>query len=1581
MSTNCQLSSVNINRETIKSPSQNRVLNIIEKKLSNNEPIPAIEIVKTLVDVGIMQKDGKLISMGIPTGDNRQNTKFDNFSAKSLIELNQYFAINYGAVKPVFDIRGYSNSSKINNQSDTRTSSILPKYTYYVSVDEAQLNSLQRVTTPVVLDEYEASQFKILLANSKSTDAYIKYAQVINPVLATTAAPVVQVEMIKSEAIKASTNSQISVFNNKDSKPLNFSEENTAPTMENFVSQLERLKKAFLEAGVDVTVELDADLDVKGRAISMPDGTKKILLNPLKITEDTAIHEFGHFLVEMLDGDPILDRAFEELKNTELAKSIRDTYPEYSEEDYRKELITTAIGLTGAKIERNKPNLFQRIFNRIIRALAKRLGLGDSLSSVEKLARIMLDNKVKSLNYQGSVKFFEMDSRESRKKESFDNLVTDIKIKLMESLSRIRTQQATEEDNLKNEKAAIRIEELNAALDTVNDVIGLSKFTTYINSLANKAEELIDQVDLEYDENNSTTAQNLELLKKMHTIYSYISDFYGGMDANKSLAQKINNFIQDRIKVLNKQLKPEDRATNAEYKQITAMEETLNKAITKMQRVYNEYRENIIPIQVDVIQNRDEFDEINSQINSVINNITTNKRLIAITKDEEYQEITAEYNKAKKEATTQDEKKELDKKYKDKLLELNVKQMENKKIGRETLIKELRDQAADKSGFSYMFDPLVYSSEAGIQLFALTVKNKIMQANDDTVDTIYKLQDALKKFKESKGSDFNINSFNEELLEVVEYEVADTSSKEVGKKKKMNLLSFVQKYDVNKYYKALKDFEKSLNVKYKIPEDPKDRKAWFEDETKTKDKRAFYKELGAWYKNNGQINKEAMDSLEKLEIDLKAREKSLRQAEAQNNSDLMAKIYADIKDIETLIKRYKITVGNTPDAYIYTKYMYEPSNEYINPKYKALESNKAAFDYYTALLNQFKEDQGTVGTHRLIKNHWDKYSYIAPSILSDGLEKVQRDGAISAAMIEAKDKINFLETDINYGDSINANKENKNKLIPIFYITPTDEKLVTRDMISAIIQFNGMANMYKRKSEIVGSVMAMSHIIETREPLAVNASNNPIVNTFSRMMGRTRYETKNEKSNTFKHLDEWISSIFFGETDMKKAISLGGKQISSSKLVNTLNSYTALNSLAFNFLQAGNQFILDNFRALEEGVSNQFYDTKNLAWAKGIYYSSITDQTGDSLKFAPTSKISQAITMFDALGKNLAIPREIKTGSKALRVLGNTPMALQSGIENETAVTRMLAVLDSFKGKLKDDKGNVIKNEKGEDANLYDLLVLNEKTGRYELDSRLQNAEALKVKVRNRLSGLTKKTNQVTTKFDDAIIQRREYGKMIMLFRRYFVPSLRKHWGHGDVSSFGGGLRRDLELNTISEGMLHSFARYIRDIKANNGNISTVWAMMEPFERENVKRVFLNLGFIAIALFLSYAVFSDDDEEEQGYASQFLGYQSKRFVTELTQFINPIELTKTLFSPMAAVRTYQNGMDLIQHIISQEVPYGLWGDTEGLYYERKTGSHEKGDSKFMAKLEKLFPIVSGLEKSSTPEEAAKWFDLGATSFK
>jgi hypothetical protein len=373
-------------------------------------------------------------------------------------------------------------------------------------------------------------------------------------------------------------------------------------------------------------------------------------------------------------------------------------------------------------------------------------------------------------------------------------------------------------------------------------------------------------------------------------------------------------------------------------------------------------------------------------------------------------------------------------------------------------------------------------------------------------------------------------------------------------------------------------------------------------------------------------------------------------------------------------------------------------------------------------------------------------------------------------------------------------------------------------------------------------------------------------------------------------------------------------------------------------------------------------------------------QLKDFEAFADKTKISQVATMFDALGEASNLANKKRATQKGVRVLSEIPMGAQKLIENEVAMTIMLAVLDSFKGKIKDANGEVIKNDDGSEANVYDLIKLNEKTGRYEFDPRIANPQALKIKIINRLSGLTKKTNQVKNKYDDAVIQRRWWGKQIMLFRRYFVPSLRRYWGHGS-GTLGSGLHRDLELGTVSEGVYHTAFRALKETWKKQGNIVSVIGAMEKFEKENMKRFGMNLAFVVVAMVLGGMLLDDDDDEESTYAQQFVGYQAKRLVTELTQFINPVEFAKTVFSPAAAVRPVQGLLDLLDHIVTEEIPYMVTGDTDGLYYKHASGSNKKGDSKFIAKLEKLIPTVSGIEKSRNPEEAAKWFSLGAGSGK
>lgn len=103
--------------------------------------------------------------------------------------------------------------------------------------------------------------------------------------------------------------------------------------------------------------------------------------------------------------------------------------------------------------------------------------------------------------------------------------------------------------------------------------------------------------------------------------------------------------------------------------------------------------------------------------------------------------------------------------------------------------------------------------------------------------------------------------------------------------------------------------------------------------------------------------------------------------------------------------------------------------------------------------------------------------------------------------------------------------------------------------------------------------------------------------------------------------------------------------------------------------------------------------------------------------------------------------------------------------------------------------------------------------------------------------------------------------------------------------------------------------------------------------------------------------------------------------SELTQFMSVQEFAKLAISPSAGVKPGLRALDLGDHFVTVSIPSFFTGDTSKTTYQRKSGIHEKGDSKLMAKIQALLPIIGGIDKSSDPKAAAKWFDLPAASAK
>ena len=192
------------------------------------------------------------------------------------------------------------------------------------------------------------------------------------------------------------------------------------------------------------------------------------------------------------------------------------------------------------------------------------------------------------------------------------------------------------------------------------------------------------------------------------------------------------------------------------------------------------------------------------------------------------------------------------------------------------------------------------------------------------------------------------------------------------------------------------------------------------------------------------------------------------------------------------------------------------------------------------------------------------------------------------------------------------------------------------------------------------------------------------------------------------------------------------------------------------------------------------------------------------------------------------------TGSKTRQAItGNWGHILQSSAEHHVVLVRMLALMDSYKGKLLDKNGDVILNQDGSEANLYDVLIEN-KSGNLTLDPKVANMTQLEFI--NRLSALTKKTNQIKGDFDRSAIEREWYGKLVTLFRRFFPSGLRRAWGYGS----NRGIHVDTESGFIGGGMYPMLFNFIFDTSQNTLKYRTRFKSLEEYEKKNLIRAAIN---------------------------------------------------------------------------------------------------------------------------------------------
>jgi len=1087
-----------------------------------------------------------------------------------------------------------------------------------------------------------------------------------------------------------------------------------------------------------------------------------------------------------------------------------------------------------------------------------------------------------------------------------------------------------------------KIEKGNAVITDFVD------FINFAESTVSNVETLLNQIERKHElgSKSYTSKERLKMLQDIMEARALLQSFY-----SEESSKNILGLLSLKVG----QLSPG-----------TPLSDVLISTANKAQLLSSRYVEIAIPIQAHYLHSFAPI-QINEDLDAKIAHIRDTNTLDGLSRrDIRYGKAAFTLNANTRRAA---------------LVELNILQLKEKKIGTESLIRELTETFKDTTVLSAFADPLVYSSENSIQLFAAAVKDALVKAHDATIEFKYELQPAFQKFRAWKtGSsgygESNTAKFYEDIIEII---TVSRLNHKTGKYEKIRVLSFVQEYDIAKFSEEKEIAFKALREKHNYPKDYTELEDWFT----TDDGRLYSSATVRWYDDNTVPIASAEKEIADLEA---ARDKVYRRIGKQYNA---AKTTQEGKKInESLWMRYNNLTSQLNRVVRNGKpigKLSRPNKSFLNTKYENMPSE--AKEYQEVLLKMYGESQKKVKSGGLHKNSWDDISYLLPAIRKSAYEYTVIDGVPSSVRNLANDSILLQETDTEFGEMLDMNGEST-KLLPIFYSKTLDEKEISRDVTNSVIKYADMANRFEAKSKIQGMVVMMQSIVGSRDMYSMATTGDLVTNSLASGIGIEQFKTTDgKKSNTYKQLESFIDNVFYGMSEKEDASVKLGRAFSRQQAANTAISYTAIAVLSANALQFVNQYVLDEITGIQDAIGKQFFSAKDLAWAKakmsiwsGMDGGLGVIKEGIVPKFLKQNKISKFEELFDVM-QSYGDRFGGETGSALKKRFTSGVFFLpQHAADYRSSLNKALAMAHSYGGKLKDSKGKVIQVN-GKDANLWDVLIEDER-GKLMVDPRVANFD--KTRFMARMHGMLKKSNQLKGNFDKTLIDRTFLGKFLVLFKKFFMPHYRKRFGHAE-----GGAHVDIETATIQQGYYTSFLEGLSNayFQMRSGEFGKALAtLMAKGKTKEVQQNQRRLAFEAVAVYLlgmlstALGKMLDDDDDltsADTYALNFSLYQVLRLQTELNQFRSPSELARFVQDPTAVTSPVIKGARLLYalHLYFQ-YNMGIGGVEESdIFYQRASGEYEKGDLKLNKSLVEAIPVIAGLSKSSDPARAAKWFDL------
>lgn len=699
----------------------------------------------------------------------------------------------------------------------------------------------------------------------------------------------------------------------------------------------------------------------------------------------------------------------------------------------------------------------------------------------------------------------------------------------------------------------------------------------------------------------------------------------------------------------------------------------------------------------------------------------------------------------------------------------------------------------------------------------------------------------------------------------------------------------------------------------------------------------------------------------------------LRTWETQNGTNVQIGTKQEAKNIYESEERNAKKIG---EEWVEVPiYKLQPNDNYRNAQYENIKNDP----FYQSLTKHYSEGNEKLGENKLqygivpqvskgknmFLDYKDKTAQEKLKIFGNKLLNTPGNALSYTLVPKAGEESTSAENSVNLDGTTYRNIGTEyNRLIA--------EQDLDLTLPETVAKFASSSNLSTLKNATAPLVEVTKSLIEgnkdlnikARKILKVTNDNKTIFDKF--LKKPVDNEKENKKLN--KQLVNFINDVMYGETADPTVLNIKipvienwklkvkDRAVSLDKLGRNWSFLTALSNMAVNIGGAFSNAAVGNAQLFIESTGGRYFKGTDWRKAEGQYFKSIPDFTKDGFRLQK-SLITQLGIKYDAIQGEFRDNFGKKfVGNLADRYANGDTLFFTNHIaEHQIQLTGMLAYMNATK----------VKTADGQEIPLFDAHYLN-KDGYLRLKDGIQWTKQNEIDFINSWHGINKRLNGNYSSFDKALLQRKWYGKLALVYRKFIYTSIRNRFTKEYT---------DYELGNVDFGYQRKFfGKFASDIKTYkfgvaqryfNGKAKQDWSEDEKYAAsKTLTELGLVTGMFILAGAIAKAEAGDDDA---GWGGKTALLYTLRFKNDLALFtIAGIpDIARIAQNPSAIMVTMSKYYDFFHQLATDPT------DT----YSRKTGVFEKGTLKLEAKFLKALPVVRQAINLLSPDQQLAYYNV------